>query len=940
MSPSLSSPPLPPLPSEALLSPPPLSTGSTSTVVSANSTTTTYSSSPPTTLPPSSPPSSYSSSKKSRPFNISILHNKHIESVQQSPRRSSIATHLMNFASRSSTSLHLLSTSAPVQGSPAAHDVDTSKLTSSATDKSSINHTTGGNPHTTDSRPHTHQHFNTFPSRASVMPPPRGGTSAFTNPFRKLQSSFQLGSKKSMEFGSSPPASQGSNASNNSTNNISSSNSTQQQQQSQERERVLSSASSASSMISWRSKGAEMLSKKPWGRARKNSEPTFGKGTAADAGLPIFGASLEDAIRRSHIPGTPMVPAILYRCAEFLEAKGVDEVGLYRVPGSHASVQKLKRLFDTGADHNLLAMDHLDPNDIATLLKLYLRELPSPLLPAVILEQIQSILTTDRHICHTLRGILIRLPRNNYVVLSFLCHHLSRIANHAHKTKMSISNLGVVFAPTLSIGSVLFKALLGGFYDAADTPESREKGLKIVWGGLLQDFEYGFVDDASTDSGDGSAMTDGGASSSLSTPAEAYAAEIVNAQAAAGSKQELDEEAGEEVVPLVGPEATKPRAQPLFILGGVPAMTITNAPTAPPPLMASSLPPARDLYTHPELIRSATPSSGSLHQQYQQQQQQQQLMMQQHQQPLMPISISTTTTSSPMTSSAASPAAIAFGSAEDEEARLMKSMLLAEAAAAAAADKGNKDNDDDDDEDEDGQKKNGVQDDLETAVVSTATAVPVMMGGSMATVVTTTANVVDNGPTTAAGGAVSGLTQALAAAAAAAGSAPKTPPFSPAITAQSPAIAVTTTTMSVTTATESAMPFDSSKPSSKAEAMTGGSKGSSKEGSARNSIDSKHATTSQQQDKPPLLLGEFFFETEERQLMQTATATTTTTTATTTTVVGGDKEEVVVSTCSSTSSTPLCSTSTAITTPPTSSTLSTVSDAPQLPPIKRLSIAL
>lgn len=37
-------------------------------------------------------------------------------------------------------------------------------------------------------------------------------------------------------------------------------------------------------------------------------------------------------------------------------------------------MQKLKRLFDSGKDHNLLAMDGIDPNDIATLLKLYLRE--------------------------------------------------------------------------------------------------------------------------------------------------------------------------------------------------------------------------------------------------------------------------------------------------------------------------------------------------------------------------------------------------------------------------------------------------------------------------------------------------------------------------------------------------------------------------------------
>ncbi|KAF9086562.1 hypothetical protein BGX23_008785 [Mortierella sp. AD031] len=205
---------------------------------------------------------------------------------------------------------------------------------------------------------------------------------------------------------------------------------------------------------------------------------------------PIFGANLEEAIRISHIPDTPMVPAVLHRCAQFLEAKGVDEVGLYRVPGSHANVQKLKRMFDTGKDYNLLTMDAIDANDIATLLKLYLRELPSPLLPPILLEQFQSLLTTDRHICHTLRGILIRLPRPNYVVLSYLCHHLSKIASHSDKTKMTVSNLGVVFAPTLSIGSVLFKALLGGFYDGPDTSENREKGLKIVWGGLLQDLDY------------------------------------------------------------------------------------------------------------------------------------------------------------------------------------------------------------------------------------------------------------------------------------------------------------------------------------------------------------------------------------------------------------------------------------------------------------------
>ncbi|KAF9112869.1 hypothetical protein BGX27_002670 [Mortierella sp. AM989] len=295
----------------------------------------------------------------------------------------------------------------------------------------------------------------------SQVPPLR--SSGFSNPFKKLQTTFNPSKKNSDSISNKP-------------------------------ERVASSSSSVNSMISWRSKGAEMLSKKNWGRARKNSEPTF----SASKGLvacPIFGASLDDAVRLSHIPGTPMVPAVLFRSVEYLEAKGVDEVGLYRVPGSHASVQKLKKMFDSGKDINLLSMEAIDPNDIATLLKLYLRELPSPLLPAVFLEQFQSVISTDRQVCHSLRGILLRLPRTNYIVLSFLCHHLSRIASHSGKTKMNVSNLAVVFAPTLSIGSVLFKALLGGYYDSEDTAESRENGLKIVWGGLLQDFDYGAQED-------------------------------------------------------------------------------------------------------------------------------------------------------------------------------------------------------------------------------------------------------------------------------------------------------------------------------------------------------------------------------------------------------------------------------------------------------------
>ncbi|KAF9130655.1 hypothetical protein BGW39_002797, partial [Mortierella sp. 14UC] len=411
---------------------------------------------PTATSAPHSPPSTPSLKALPRPISI-----RHSQSYDPSPPSSSRQGSGVNqrkslTTSRSAASLSLLSSpTSPTPGLAHPH-LANRNAPNSASDAS-------------------HE----YELRSQVLPL---RTSPFSNPFRKFQNTF---GKKSLDL---------SNSNGSLSNNYNS--------YSQPRpEKVVSSSSSANSLNSWRSKGAEILSKS-WGRSRKNSEPLLSNSPGPMSSQPIFGANLEEAIRISHIPDTPMVPAVLYRCAQFLEAKGVDEVGLYRVPGSHANVQRLKRMFDTGKDYDLLTMDAIDANDIATLLKLYLRELPSPLLPPVLLGQFQSLLTTDRHICHTLRGILIRLPRPNYVVLSYLCHHLSKIASHSDKTKMTVSNLGVVFAPTLSMGSVLFKALLGGFYDGVDTPENREKGLKIVWGGLLQDMDYETLNWTDEDSND------------------------------------------------------------------------------------------------------------------------------------------------------------------------------------------------------------------------------------------------------------------------------------------------------------------------------------------------------------------------------------------------------------------------------------------------------
>lgn len=64
----------------------------------------------------------------------------------------------------------------------------------------------------------------------------------------------------------------------------------------------------------------------------------------------IFGLPLEDAVRLSKISATTGVPAVISRCIEYLDIMGVEEVGLYRVPGSTSNVARLKAMFDHGKE--------------------------------------------------------------------------------------------------------------------------------------------------------------------------------------------------------------------------------------------------------------------------------------------------------------------------------------------------------------------------------------------------------------------------------------------------------------------------------------------------------------------------------------------------------------------------------------------------------------
>ena len=97
-----------------------------------------------------------------------------------------------------------------------------------------------------------------------------------------------------------------------------------------------------------------------------------------------FGAPLADAVEYCGPRGVDVcLPAVVYRCLEYLENKDAwREEGIFRMSGSNVVIKSLKKRFNAEGDFDFLGPDepYFDVHAVASLLKLYLRELPQPVL--------------------------------------------------------------------------------------------------------------------------------------------------------------------------------------------------------------------------------------------------------------------------------------------------------------------------------------------------------------------------------------------------------------------------------------------------------------------------------------------------------------------------------------------------------------------------------
>ncbi|CAL8248297.1 unnamed protein product [Merluccius merluccius] len=164
----------------------------------------------------------------------------------------------------------------------------------------------------------------------------------------------------------------------------------------------------------------------------------------------VFGKSLVDTMAYQKRFGPCLVPILVQKCVEFIREHGLSEEGIFRLPGQDNTVRHFRDAFDAGERPSFPS--DTDVHTVASLLKLYLRELPEPVIPW---SQYQDFLNCTYMLNTSATGLekletqIALIPRINCNLLGYICRFLFEVQLNSKVNKMSVENLATVMGINL-----------------------------------------------------------------------------------------------------------------------------------------------------------------------------------------------------------------------------------------------------------------------------------------------------------------------------------------------------------------------------------------------------------------------------------------------------------------------------------------------------------
>ena len=209
----------------------------------------------------------------------------------------------------------------------------------------------------------------------------------------------------------------------------------------------------------WRHKVVQQFKKIQAGSHQQQSSSSSGGNNGGHGGNSSNWSAAEGAtlgVPLQYCPRSSLsdsIPLIVELCVGIVEARGLESVGVYRVPGNSVAVNALSDSLNRGFS----ALDRTDRrwndvNVISSLIKSFFRRLPEPLVTAELygpLIEASKNETDPATRLTAIKRLLDQLPEPHYSTLRYLIGHLARVAAKSGLNKMEARNLAIVFGPTL-----------------------------------------------------------------------------------------------------------------------------------------------------------------------------------------------------------------------------------------------------------------------------------------------------------------------------------------------------------------------------------------------------------------------------------------------------------------------------------------------------------
>nr|XP_019942449.1 PREDICTED: SLIT-ROBO Rho GTPase-activating protein 3 isoform X2 [Paralichthys olivaceus] len=174
---------------------------------------------------------------------------------------------------------------------------------------------------------------------------------------------------------------------------------------------------------------------------------TLGEGERAECGTTRGRRNARTRIQDSGQP----IPLVVESCIRYINLYGLQQQGIFRVPGSQVEVNDIKNSFERGEDPLIDDQNEHDINSAAGVLKLYFRGLENPLFPKErFLDFISTIkLESGAERAHHIQQIVVTLSRTIIIVMRYLFAFLNHLSQYSDENMMDPYNLAICFGPTL-----------------------------------------------------------------------------------------------------------------------------------------------------------------------------------------------------------------------------------------------------------------------------------------------------------------------------------------------------------------------------------------------------------------------------------------------------------------------------------------------------------